>query len=60
MQGDHNYIEESGAMNLMFVIDGKLLTPPNSDSILDGVTKDSLLTLARDMGVAIWKKDRFR
>jgi branched-chain amino acid aminotransferase len=50
---DHNYIEESGAMNLMFVIDGKLLTPPNSDSILDGVTKDSLLTLARDMGVAM-------
>ena len=48
---DHNYIEESGAMNLMFVIDGKLLTPPNSDSILDGVTKDSLLTIARDMGV---------
>jgi branched-chain amino acid aminotransferase len=50
---DHNNIEESGAMNLMFVIDGKLLTPPNSDSILDGVTKDSLLTLARDMGVAM-------
>ena len=47
---DHNYIEESGAMNLLFVIDGKLLTPPNSDSILDGVTKDSLLLLARDMG----------
>ncbi|HWR34000.1 MAG TPA: aminotransferase class IV, partial [Chitinophagaceae bacterium] len=44
---------ESGAMNLMFVIDGKLLTPPNSDSILDGVTKDSLLTIARDMGVAM-------
>ena len=48
---EHNYIEESGAMNLMFVIDGKLLTPPSSDSILDGVTKDSLLILAKDMGV---------
>jgi branched-chain amino acid aminotransferase len=48
---DHNNIEESGAMNLMFVIDGKLLTPPNSDSILDGVTKDSLLIIARDMGI---------
>jgi len=48
---EHNFIEESGAMNLMFVIDGKLLTPPNSDSILDGVTKDSLLIIAKDMGV---------
>jgi branched-chain amino acid aminotransferase len=48
---DHNYIEESGAMNLLFVIDGKLITPPNSDSILDGVTKDSLLELAGEMGV---------
>lgn len=48
---EHSFIEESGAMNLMFVIDGKLLTPPSSDSILDGVTKDSLLTIARDMGV---------
>jgi len=35
----------------MFVIDGKLLTPPNSDSILDGVTKDSLLIIAKDMNV---------
>ena len=49
--GEHNFIEESGAMNLVFVINGKLLTPPNSDSILDGVTKDSLLTLAKDMNV---------
>jgi branched-chain amino acid aminotransferase len=48
---EHSFIEESGAMNLMFVIDGKLLTPPNSDSILDGVTKDSLLVLAKDMGI---------
>lgn len=47
----HDFIEESGAMNLMFVIDGKLLTPPSSDSILDGVTKDSLLTIAKDMGI---------
>lgn len=48
---EHNFIEESGAMNLMFVIDGKLLSPPSSDSILHGVTKDSLLTIARDMDI---------
>ncbi len=46
----NEYIEESGMMNAMFVIDGKLVTPPLSDSILDGVTRDSLLTLANDLG----------
>ncbi len=43
-------IEESGMMNVMFVINDTLVTPPLSDSILDGVTRDSLLTLANDMG----------
>ena len=47
---DHAYIEESGMMNVMFVINGELVTAPLSDSILDGVTRDSLLTLANDMG----------
>jgi branched-chain amino acid aminotransferase len=45
------FIEESGMMNVMFVIDGKLVTPPLSDTLLDGVTRDSLLTIARDMGI---------
>lgn len=49
---ENNFIEESGMMNVMFVIDGVLVTPPLSDSILDGVTRDSILTLARDMGYA--------
>ena len=48
---EHEYIEESGTMNLMFVIDGKLVTPPLSDSILDGVTRDSLLQIAMDLGI---------
>ena len=50
---DHEFIEESGMMNAMFVIDGKLITPPTSDSILDGVTRDSLLTLAHLMGIPV-------
>lgn len=48
---DHEFIEESGMMNVMFVINGELVTAPISDSILDGVTRDSLLTIARDMGI---------
>ena len=47
---DHEYIEESGMMNVMFVINGTIVTAPLSDSILDGVTRDSLLTIANDMG----------
>lgn len=48
---ENKYIEESGTMNVMFVIGDRLVTPPLSDSILDGVTRDSLLTLAQDMGI---------
>lgn len=44
---DHRYIEESGTMNVMFVIDGTLVTPALSDSILPGITRDSVLTIAR-------------
>ncbi|MGG9962757.1 branched-chain amino acid aminotransferase [Ferruginibacter sp. SUN106] len=49
---DNQFIEESGMMNAMFVINNTLVTPPLSDSILDGVTRDSLLTLANDLGYA--------
>ena len=47
---ENKYIEESGMMNVMFVIGNTLVTPPLSDSILDGVTRDSLLTIAADLG----------
>src|SRR5436190_2871301 len=45
----HRFIEESGMMNVMFVIGDTIVTPPSSDTVLDGVTKDSLLTLATDL-----------
>ena len=47
---ENKFIEESGMMNVMFVINDVLVTPPLSDSILDGVTRDSLLTLANALG----------
>jgi branched-chain amino acid aminotransferase len=50
---ENKYIEESGMMNALFVIDGTLVTPPLSDSILDGVTRDSLLTLAGDLSIPV-------
>jgi len=50
---DQKYIEEVGSMNIMFVIDGKLVTPELNGSILAGITRDSILTLARDMGMTV-------
>jgi branched-chain amino acid aminotransferase len=47
------YFEESGTMNVMFVIGDTLLTPGLSDTILDGVTRNTVLTLAKDWGVKI-------
>jgi branched-chain amino acid aminotransferase len=38
-------------MNVMFVLNGKLVTPKLSTSLLDGVTRDSILTLASAMGI---------
>jgi branched-chain amino acid aminotransferase len=49
----HEYIEESGTMNVMFVIDDTLVTPALSDSILAGITRDSVLTLARQWGMKV-------
>jgi branched-chain amino acid aminotransferase len=50
---EHKYIEESGTMNVMFVIDDILVTPALSDSILAGITRDSVLQLARKRGMKV-------
>jgi branched-chain amino acid aminotransferase len=50
---EHKYIDESGAMNVMFVLNGKLVTPKLTSALLDGVTRDSILTLAKDMGMPL-------
>ena len=42
---EHRLIEEVGAMNIMFQIDGRVITPPLSDTILPGVTRRSVLAL---------------
>ena len=50
---EHKYFEESGTMNVMFVVNDTILTPPLGSSILAGVTRDSILTLAKDWGVKV-------
>lgn len=54
---ERNYVEEMGGMNLAFIYgtgdDAKLVTPALSGSLLPGVTRDSLLKLAEDRGMAV-------
>ena len=47
---EHKYIEEAGTMNVMFVINDTVLTPKSSDTILDGITRKSVVDIARDWG----------
>ena len=48
---EHKWVEELGGMNLYFVhADGSIVTPSLSGSILEGVTRDSIMTLAGDLG----------
>jgi branched-chain amino acid aminotransferase len=49
----HEFIEESGTMNAMFYINNVLITPMLSGTILDGVTRNSLLQVAREKGVVV-------
>jgi branched-chain amino acid aminotransferase len=49
-----HFVDEVGAMNIMFVIDGELITPPlTQGSILAGVTRESVIQLAEEMGVNV-------
>ena len=48
---ERRYIEEVGAMNIFFVLDDELITPELSGSILPGITRDSVLQLAKMWGL---------
>ncbi|MBB4085682.1 MULTISPECIES: branched-chain amino acid aminotransferase [Sphingomonas] len=51
---ERKWVEELGGMNVFFVFDdGSLATPPLSGTILPGITRDSVLTLARDAGLTV-------
>jgi branched-chain amino acid aminotransferase len=64
---EHRWVEELGGMNVFFVFeDGSLQTPPLSGTILPGITRDSLMTLAKSEGLKVreepyaidqWRKD---
>ncbi len=50
---ENRYVQEVGAMNMMFVLDGKLVTAPIEDCILPGITRKSIMQLAADKGLTV-------
>jgi branched-chain amino acid aminotransferase len=50
---DAGYLSEGSGMNLFLVMNGTLLTPPLASSILPGITRDAIVTLAEDLGIPV-------
>ena len=50
---ENKYVQEVGAMNMFFVMDGKLFTAPIEDCILPGITRKSIMQLAEDKGLEV-------
>lgn len=53
---NRKYIEEVGTMNVMFVIDGEVVTPELNGSILPGITRMSTIELLRDAGYKVTER----
>jgi branched-chain amino acid aminotransferase len=55
---EHKYVEEVGMMNVMFVIDGKVITPSiERGTVLKGVTRDTAIILLREMGYEVEERN---
>ena len=50
---ESKYVEEIGTMNVFFVIDGKALTPELDGTILEGITRESVVQLMKDRGIPV-------
>ena len=50
---EHRFVEEGGLMNVVFAIDGAVVTPPLTGTILPGIVRDSFLVIAREMGIRV-------
>jgi branched-chain amino acid aminotransferase len=54
---DHGHVCEGSGENIYIVSDGVIITPPQTASILDGISRRSLLTIARDLGYPTLERD---
>ena len=52
----NGHVSEGSGENIFIVYKGKLMTPPFSDSVLPGITRDSIMTIARDMDIEVVEK----
>jgi branched-chain amino acid aminotransferase len=50
---EHKYLEETGTTNCFIVSDGRLITPALTDTLLAGITRDSVIQLARHLGLGV-------
>ena len=54
---ENGQVTEGSAMNLMFVMNGKLVTTTTTDDILEGVTRNTVIELAKDIGIEVIERD---
>ncbi len=60
MLSDEGHVSEGTGENIFVVKDGALYTPPLYDAVLAGITRDSLMKVARDMGIAVYEQSMLR
>jgi len=60
MLNQHGHIADGSGENLFVVHGGKVSTPPLSDGCLGGITRDSVMTIARDLGIEVIEKSLVR
>ncbi len=53
---EHRWVEEVGTMNIFFVINDEVITPPLGGTILPGVTRDSVLTICKHWGMKVTER----
>jgi branched-chain amino acid aminotransferase len=57
MMDNRGFITEASAMNLFMIRDGKLITPPTQSDILEGITRLSVIELAKDLGIEVIERE---
>jgi branched-chain amino acid aminotransferase len=57
---DHGHVCEGSGENIFVVRDGRILTPPQTAGILDGISRRSILTIAGDLGYEVVERDLAR
>ena len=54
---DHGHVCEGTGENIFVVMDGRIATPPQTASILDGISRKSVIEIARDLGLEVTERD---